>query len=168
MRILFREPISVLICGYVMALCWQSCTFSRYWLNKFRLTEHDLAHIFCLLQSGAVMHKLQQIQDMSLFPDHASTREACVQRTVPRAAWDSSLLMLCSVNQVSWAVTTTCASEQRALSHSLPTVFCNLITQMKQAQTISSYKIRNCIWQFLNKCIQVQLKAFQFCQVLVE
>lgn len=41
-----------------------------------------------------------------------------------------------------------------------PQPLCHLFPQMKQAQTISSYKIRNCIWQFLNKCIQVQLKAF--------
>lgn len=57
--------------------------------------------------------------------------------------------------------------EQRASSH-LHLSTAPFITQMKQAQTICSYKIRNCIWQFLNKCIQVQLKAFQFCQVLVE
>lgn len=96
-------------------------------------------------------------------------RHVCRKGCCP-AAWNSSLLVLCSVNQVSWAVTTSLHIRARESLYLLicPTVLCNLITQMKQAQTISSYKIRNCIWQFLNKCIQVQLKAFQFCQVLVE
>lgn len=31
------------------------------------------------------------------------------------------------------------------------TVPSNIITQMKQAQTVSSYKIRNCIWQFFKQ-----------------
>lgn len=52
-------------------------------------------------------------------------------------------------------------SEPRALSRHLSTAPCVTYSlKMKQAQTICSYKIRNCIWQFLNKCIQVQLKAF--------
>lgn len=53
------------------------------------------------------------------------------------------------------------ACQSRERSRHLSTAPCVTYSlKMKQAQTICSYKIRNCIWQFLNKCIQVQLKAF--------
>lgn len=144
---------------------------SHYWLNRFQLTEHDLASISVTLQPVTVMHKLEQSwKNVSSFlllssffllfliqPSFSMNQERHVCRRGCRpAAWNSSLLVLCCVNQVSWAVTTS----REPLSHHLSTALCSLFTQMKQAQTISSYKIRNCIWQFLNKCIQVQLKAF--------
>lgn len=161
-----------------MVSCWQSCTFSHYWLNRFQLTEHDLAPISVCCNQLQFQHKPEQIWDnvscfflsfsACAFP-WITQRHMCRKGCCP-AAWNSSLLVLCSVNQVSWAVTTSLRIRARESLYLLicPTVLRNLITQMKQAQTISSYKIRNCIWQFLNKCIQVQLKAFQFCQVLVE
>lgn len=161
-----------------MVSCWQSCTFSHYWLNRFQLTEHDLAPISVRcnqLQWCTNWSKIGTMCCVFFFrPCFSMNHETgmCAEKGChPAAAWNSSLLMLCSVNQVSWAVTTSlrirAESPISSSVHSPPPV-CNLITQMKQAQTISSYKIRNCIWQFLNKCIQVQLKAFQFCQVLVE
>lgn len=80
------------------------------------------------------------------------TEKACVQKRCRPAARNSSLLVLCSVNQKSPEPSQqACVSEHRAPSPHLSTVPCNLITQMKQAQTISSYKIRNCIWQFFFK-----------------
>lgn len=47
------------------------------------------------------------------------------------------------------------------------TVWSNIITQMKLRQTVHT-RSEIVFGNFLNKCIQVQLKAFQLCQVLVE
>lgn len=128
----------------------------------------------CSLQPLTVLHKDERIWDSaSVFFQprfcmnhgrHVCSGAAVLQRETV------AYFLQRSVNHVSWAVTTR-ASELSRAERPISSPVHRLqrrITQMKQAQTVSSYKIRNCIWQFLNKCIQVQLKAFQFCQVLVE
>lgn len=140
-----------------MVSCWQSCTLSHYWLNRFQLTEHDLAPISVRCHQLQWCTNWSRFRTMCLyfscraFPPRI-TEKACVQKRCRPAAWNSSLLVLCSVNQKSPEPSQqACVSEHRAPSPHLSTVPCNLITQMKQAQTISSYKIRNCIWQFFFK-----------------
>lgn len=106
----------VLICGYTTCLHYGIMLTIMHFLTL--LTQQIpadwtwLGTYFCTLQSATVMHQLEQIWDnVSVFVFPAmlfsmNHEKACVQRSCRPAAWNSSLLMLCSVNQVSWTVTT--------------------------------------------------------------
>lgn len=135
-----------------------------------------LGTYLCTLQSVTVMHILEQIWDNvsvffpaeRLFFPPRIMQKACVQKRCRPAAWNRSLLMLCSVNQKSPEPSQqACVSEHQAPSPHLSTVLCNHSNEASSDnQFIQDQKLYLAI--FLNKCIQVQLKAFQFCQVLVE
>lgn len=167
----------ILICGYTMCVHYGIMLTIMHLLTL--LTQQIpadwtwLGTYSCTLQSVTVMHKLEQIWDnMSVFflPSFSPRimQKACVQKRCRPAAWNRSLLMLCSVNQKSPEPSQqACVSGHQAPSPHLSTVLCNHSNEASSDnQFIQDQKLYLAF--FLNKCIQVQLKAFQFCQVLVE
>lgn len=100
-----------------MGSCWHSCTFSLLtqqipadwtWLGTYfsvyaAISDSDA-------QTGVELGQCVFVFCWFLPPllkPWITERKACVQgESCSPAAWNSSPLMLCSVNQVSWAVTT--------------------------------------------------------------